>query len=143
MAIADGEVGSSSLFRFNLDKGSSARLIQRRPALPFGLFERLLATNSVERIVQETSRLEAFNTLLEQSGVEKDVYVDFVDPTFELLHQLASLVAEGKGAEAEKLLLQKFNEHEVGNAVIMHFRVSLLLLFTANHLRPCLVTSAL
>ena len=83
-----------------------------------------MATNSVERIVQETSRLEAFNTLLEQSGVDKDVYVDFVDPTFELLHQLASLMAEGKGTEAEHLLLQKFNKHEVGNAVIMHFRVS-------------------
>ena len=75
--------------------------------------------------MQETSRLEAFNTLLEQSGVDKDVYADFVDPTFELLHQLASLVAEDRGAEAEQLLLQRFNEHEVGNAVIMHFRVSL------------------
>lgn len=67
-------------------------------------------TNSAERIVQETSRLEAFNKLFEQSDVNKDVYVDFVDPTFELLRQLESLVVEGKVTEAEKLLLEKFNE---------------------------------
>ena len=94
------------------------------PALPFGLFERLLALNNAERIVEETSRLEAFNNYLEQSGVDKAVYADFVDPTFTLLNQLASLVADGKVSEAETYLWSQFNEAEVGNAIIMHFRVS-------------------
>ena len=92
-------------------------------ALPFGLFERVLHTNSATRIIQESTRLESLNDLLTQAGVEKEVYADFVDPTFELLQELASLVTEGKIDKAEGRLLEAFNDPEIGNAVIMHFRV--------------------
>lgn len=73
--------------------------------------------------MQECSRLESLNDLLTQSGVDKDVYGDFVDPTFELLQELARIVQAGDMNKAERRLLEAFNEGEVGNAVIMHFRV--------------------
>ena len=57
--------------------------------------------------------------------MDKEVYADFVDPTFELLQLLARLVAEGKIDGAEKKLEESFNDPEIGNAVIMHFRVRL------------------
>ena len=57
--------------------------------------------------------------------MEKEVYADFVDPTFTLLQDLARMVTEGKIEEAHVELLKAFNDPEVGNAVIMHFRVRL------------------
>lgn len=83
----------------------------------------MLYSRDPTRIIQESSRLELLNDMLTQAGVEKDVYMDFVDPTFQLMQQLARLLSENDFQSAETRLLEAFNDPEIGNAIIMHFRV--------------------
>ena len=111
-------------------------------ALPFGLLERILYSRDPSRIIQESSRLELLNDMLTQVGVEKEVYADFVDPTFTLMQDLARLLSEDKFSDAESKLLQAFNDPEIGNAIIMHFRVCQQLCLLAGSNSGQLIASA-
>ena len=101
--------------------------LTRPTALPFGLLERILYSRDPSRIVQESSRLELLNDLLTQSGLDKAVFEDFVQPTFALMQDLARLLSENTFDGAQIRLVEAFNDPEIGNAIIMHFRVWLYL----------------
>ncbi|KAI9784256.1 MAG: hypothetical protein M1816_000928 [Peltula sp. TS41687] len=89
-------------------------------ALAFGYFETLIRNGGRSRILEEQTRLKSLNNLLNRVGFDKDLYEDFVDETFHLLRELASLLPS---PDAASILLQRFNSDEVSSAIITHFRL--------------------
>ncbi|KAI9799306.1 MAG: hypothetical protein M1825_004799 [Sarcosagium campestre] len=89
-------------------------------ALAFTYFETLRRTGDRNRILGEEARMLSLNNLLKTVGFEEHVYEDFVEETIDLLRFIASsLFTEFDDAA----LLAKFNDVNVSNAVITHFRL--------------------
>jgi ubiquitin thioesterase protein OTUB1 len=72
------------------------------------------------RIIAEETRLKSLNNLLNSLGFQEHLYEDFVETTLDLLRQIsASIPVQDDGAA----LLAAFNEPEISNGIITHFRV--------------------
>ncbi len=69
----------------------------------------------------EIARLTSLNNLLDATGYPRHIYLDFVDETTQLLKQIAS---GPPNHDREAALLSSFNDRDVCNGIIMHFRVS-------------------
>ena len=70
----------------------------------------------------EESRLTSLNELLNQAGFGEDLYSDWVEETFLLLRECAESLGSDDGGVA---LAAKFNDPDIGAAIIQHFRVCL------------------
>lgn len=92
-----------------------------REALAFGYFEALLHSADPSRVLGEVARLKSLNNLLDSVGYQHDIYEDFVDETFHLLNQTAAILPNHDNGAA---LLASFNQQNICDAIIMHFRVS-------------------
>ncbi|KAL8696048.1 MAG: hypothetical protein Q9201_007849 [Fulgogasparrea decipioides] len=92
-------------------------------ALAFGYFEALLHSGEPSRVFAEVARLTSLNNLLDTVGYPRDIYEDFVDETLQLLKRTATMTSDHDAAAA---LLTSFTQQGVCNAIIMHFRVSVL-----------------
>ncbi|KAL8710230.1 MAG: hypothetical protein Q9220_005161 [cf. Caloplaca sp. 1 TL-2023] len=88
-------------------------------ALAFGYCEALLQLADPQRVLGEIARLTSLNNLLDSVGYESTVYEDFVDETLQLLRRIADGFPNQDGSTA---LLENFNDREVCDAIIMHFR---------------------
>ncbi|KAL8906410.1 MAG: hypothetical protein Q9207_002071, partial [Kuettlingeria erythrocarpa] len=69
----------------------------------------------------EIARLTSLNNLLDATGYPRHTCMDFVDETMQLLKQIAD---DPPNHDREAALLSNFNNPEVCNGIIMHFRVS-------------------
>ncbi|KAL8952220.1 MAG: hypothetical protein Q9222_001876 [Ikaeria aurantiellina] len=90
------------------------------PALAFGYCEALLQSADPQRVLAEVARLESLNTVLNAAGYEATIYEDFVEETLQLLKRIADGFPDQDGSTA---LLDSFNDREICNAIIMHFRL--------------------
>lgn len=91
------------------------------PALAFGFLEALLHAKDRTVIDQERARLDSLNETLDAAGLDKDLYEDFTQTTFDLLEAIAErLPCRDDGQD----LLARFNDDGVSSAIITHFRVS-------------------
>lgn len=90
-------------------------------ALAFGFFEALLNSTDRDAIARETARLRSLNNLLTVVGFEPDLYLDFVQETFDLLDQIATNLGSTAG---EEKLLAHFNDDGISSSIITHFRVN-------------------
>lgn len=89
-------------------------------AIAFCYFETLLRLGDRNRIIAEETRLKSLNNLLNSLGFQEHLYEDFVETTLDLLRQIsASIPVQDDGAA----LLAAFNEPEISNGIITHFRV--------------------
>lgn len=61
--------------------------------------------------------------LLEHTGYARDIWIDFAEEAFDLLHKLANSVEAMDGAAAD-ILLQSFNDMSVSMAIITYFKAS-------------------
>jgi ubiquitin thioesterase protein OTUB1 len=71
---------------------------------------------------QEQVRLNSMGNLLDQIGYSRDIWIDFAEEAFELMHKLAASLADMDGA-ADDILLQSFNDMNVSMAIITYFKV--------------------
>ncbi|KAK4156760.1 peptidase C65 Otubain-domain-containing protein [Chaetomidium leptoderma] len=91
-------------------------------AIGFGYFETLVKSGSKARIDAETQRLGELSSFIENiGGFSSYVFQDFVDETLGLLQKLAGLVGHQEQAMAE--LQEAFNNAEISNSVMYHFRM--------------------
>ena len=64
--------------------------------------------------------MRSLNNLLNTAGFQEHLYEDFVDETINLLRYLAASVP---AAPEDSVLVDKFNDPDVSNAIITHFRL--------------------
>lgn len=96
-------------------------IANRYPAVAFAYFETLLRLGDRDRIAAEEARLKSLNNLLNSVGFQEHLYEDFVDATITLLREIsASIPCHDDGAT----LWASFNDPDVSNGIITHFRVS-------------------
>ncbi|KAI9833326.1 MAG: hypothetical protein M1819_003721 [Sarea resinae] len=89
-------------------------------AIAFSYFEALIRSGDKHKFVAEQARLKSLNNLLNNAGFQEYLYEDFVDETLQLLRETAATVPVTDDGEA---LLASFNDPNVSNAVITHFRL--------------------
>jgi hypothetical protein len=99
--------------------------ISRDSAISFLYFEILYQLGDRAKIETEIRRLTALNNLLTDAGFSDFVYMDFCEVTIELLQKTIDAILNGSG---DDFLVESFNDEDVSSAIIMHFRVSFLLL---------------
>ena len=114
MAIAGGEVCVPHVV------SRRWRVTKSLQALAFGYFESLLRSPNRNRIDQESARLRSLNNALTLAGFNKDMYMDFVCVTLDLLELLAERLPYHDGRQE---LLKHFNDEAQCSAIIQHFRV--------------------
>ncbi|CZT09308.1 uncharacterized protein RAG0_14105 [Rhynchosporium agropyri] len=92
-------------------------------AAGFAYFETLLRQQDKDQLEMEMARMISLNNLLTTvGGFESWLFEDMVEETINLLKDIADLV-ETAPREAEKLLLERFNNKEISDAIVYHFRL--------------------
>ncbi|KAI9703214.1 MAG: hypothetical protein M1836_007779 [Candelina mexicana] len=89
-------------------------------AIAFSYFETLVRLGDKERIQIEEARLKSLDNLLRSVGWEEHAYEDFVEETILLLRSTAASIPVTDGGAA---LLNSFNDPNISNAIITHFRL--------------------
>ncbi|KAK0111221.1 hypothetical protein ONS95_001595 [Cadophora gregata] len=92
-------------------------------AAGFAYFETLLRQRDRDQLEGETARMISLNNFLTTvGGFETWLFEDMVEMTTDLLKSLAELV-ETAPREAEKLLLESFNNKEISDSIVYHFKL--------------------
>jgi hypothetical protein len=78
----------------------------------------------VAKFEDEEGRLNSLGNLLEAIGYSRDLWIDFADGAFDLLHKLAQSLRNMDGQAAE-ILLQTFNDMNVSMSIITFIKVSI------------------
>lgn len=91
------------------------------PAIAFCYFETLLRLGDRHKIMAEETRLKSLNNLLNSLGFQEHLYEDFVESTLDLLRQISASIPN---QDDDAALLAAFNDPEISNGIITHFRVS-------------------
>jgi ubiquitin thioesterase protein OTUB1 len=89
----------------------------------------------VNKLGEEESRLNSLGDLLEHIGYSRDIWIDFAEEAFELMHKLANSLRTMDG-QAESILLRTFNDMNESMAIITYVKVSLLHLYLSEALTP-------
>ncbi|KAI9819180.1 MAG: hypothetical protein M1827_007336 [Pycnora praestabilis] len=89
-------------------------------AIAFSYFETFLRLGDKNKILGEEARLKSLNNLLDTAGFQEFIYVDWVEETLKLLRSTADSLPVTDGGAA---LLDNFNNPDVSNAIIYHFRL--------------------
>lgn len=92
--------------------------------MAFGYFEALFVLRDTLRIDGEIQRMKNLTKLLERVGLSDTIYEMFVDTTEDVLKQTKAAIQSG--APDESFLVELFNDKYCNDAIITHFRVSLL-----------------
>lgn len=90
-------------------------------AIAFCYFETLLRLGDRHKIIAEETRLKSLNNLLNSLGFQEHLYEDFVESTLDLLRQISASIPV---QDDDATLLAAFNDPEISNGIITHFRVS-------------------
>lgn len=72
------------------------------------------------RFAEEEARLRSLSNVLNAAGFDSMLYEDFADMLFDTMRKVAAGLQDGT---AEDILFASFNDDEVQNYVITHFRV--------------------
>ncbi|KAI9640414.1 hypothetical protein NHQ30_011159 [Ciborinia camelliae] len=92
-------------------------------AAGFSYFETLLRMGNKGQVEEELARMMSLNNLLiTAGGFDSWLFEDMVDETTTLLRDMADLMDTSIPA-AESLILDRFNNSEISNAIIYHFRL--------------------
>ncbi|TVY73153.1 Ubiquitin thioesterase otubain-like [Lachnellula suecica] len=124
MAIADGGVGLPHR-SFNALLAQLAGPAEAAPIITagFSYFETLLRQGSKALLDEEVARMTSLDNLLTTvGGFEAWLFEDMVLETTNLLRDMADLVQTNPQGAAD-LLLQRFNDPEISNAIVYHFRL--------------------
>ncbi|KAJ5769137.1 hypothetical protein N7520_003696 [Penicillium odoratum] len=90
-------------------------------AVAFGYFETLFNLRDSMRVQRELERIKSLSALLDQVGLQRDLYDIFVDATVEVFAQ--TLTAIQNGDQDETFLVNAFNDEYESSALITHFRL--------------------
>lgn len=77
------------------------------------------------KLEEEEARLNSLGNLLEHIGYSRDIWIDFADEAFELLHKLANSLRNMDGQAAD-ILLRTFNDMGESMAIITYVKVRLV-----------------
>lgn len=92
-------------------------------AAGFSYFETLLRLQNKAQLEEEVARMTSLNNFLTTvGGFEAWLFEDMVEETTNLLKDMASLI-QTSPQEAAELLTERFNNPEVSNAIVYHFRL--------------------
>lgn len=129
MAIVDGGVslhGACGL----LNPLYCLVLLLTQTAIAFTYFEALLSVGDVNKFAEEEARLNSLGNLLDHIGYSRDIWIDFAEEAFELLHKLANSLRNMDGQAAD-ILLRTFNDMGESMAIITYVKVGFVhLLFS-------------
>jgi hypothetical protein len=112
-----------------------------RTAIAFTYFEALLSVGDVNKLTEEEARLNSLGNLLDHIGYSRDIWIDFAEEAFELLHKLANSLRNMDG-QAANILLSTFNDMSESMAIITYVKVSLVFLFPSPLTRLTLPISS-
>ncbi|KAK3383514.1 peptidase C65 Otubain-domain-containing protein [Lasiosphaeria ovina] len=91
-------------------------------AIGFGYFETLIKSGNKALIESEKQRLETLNDFIETvGGLSAFVFQDMADETIELLQKIAGAIGNREKAMAE--LTEAFNNGDISNSIMYHFRL--------------------
>ncbi|KAK3372376.1 peptidase C65 Otubain-domain-containing protein [Podospora didyma] len=91
-------------------------------AIGFGYFEILINRGSKSQVEAEKQRLEGLNSYIETVGnVSAFVFQDMADETIALLDRIAGCIGDREQAMA--LLTEAFNNPDISNSIVYHFRL--------------------
>ena len=76
----------------------------------------------VNKFAEEEARLNSLGNLLEHIGYSRDIWIDFADEAFDLLHKLANSLRNMDGQAAD-ILLNTFNSMGESMAIITYVKV--------------------
>ncbi|QSZ32385.1 hypothetical protein DSL72_001959 [Monilinia vaccinii-corymbosi] len=92
-------------------------------AAAFSYFETLLRLGNKGQVEEELARIMSLNNLLiTAGGFSGWLFEDMVDQTTSLMREMAGLMDTSIQA-AESLILTKFNDPDISNAIVYHFRI--------------------
>jgi hypothetical protein len=118
-ATADGEVRSCR----GIVVSVCVCVLISGAAIAFTYFEALVRQGDIAKFEEEEARLVSMHNLLNNAGFPHDVYIDWAEEAFELLHELAQSLRNNDGRAAD-VLLQKFNDEGVSLSIMTYFKVS-------------------
>ncbi|OAP54472.1 hypothetical protein AYL99_11573 [Fonsecaea erecta] len=87
----------------------------------FGYFETLLRSGDPSLITQELVRLRSFEQTMRSVGIDYELITDMFECTWQLFDALKSAVERGDTNEA--VLLSVFNDADVSNSIVYHFKM--------------------
>lgn len=96
-------------------------MLNQDAAIAFAYFESLLRDGNKMKFLEEETRLKSLTNILSAAGFTKWSYEDFADETYALLQKYTELV--GNGVDLEPSLEADFNNEEIQNYIITHFKV--------------------
>ncbi|EOA81662.1 uncharacterized protein SETTUDRAFT_174325 [Exserohilum turcica Et28A] len=91
-------------------------------AIAFTYYEALLRLADVNKFDEEEARLNSLGNLLDHIGYSRDIWIDFADEAFELLHKLANSLRSMDGQAAD-ILLRTFNDMGESMAIITYIKL--------------------
>ncbi|USP82447.1 hypothetical protein yc1106_09721 [Curvularia clavata] len=91
-------------------------------AIAFTYFEALLSLGDVGKFEEEEARLNSLGNLLDHIGYSRDIWIDFAEEAFELLHKLANSLRNMDGQAAD-ILLRTFNDMGESMAIITYVKL--------------------
>ncbi|TVY30295.1 Ubiquitin thioesterase, partial [Lachnellula hyalina] len=92
-------------------------------AVGFSYFETLLRLQNKTQLESEVARMTSLNNYLSTvGGFEAWLFEDMVEETTNLLKDMANLIQTSPQGAAD-LLFQRFNNPEISNAIVYHFRL--------------------
>ncbi|EMD89747.1 hypothetical protein COCC4DRAFT_56278 [Bipolaris maydis ATCC 48331] len=91
-------------------------------AIAFTYFEALLSVGDVNKFAEEEARLNSLGNLLDHIGYSRDIWIDFAEEAFELLHKLANSLRNMDG-QASDILLRTFNDMGESMAIITYVKL--------------------
>lgn len=93
-------------------------------AIAFSYFESLQKMGRQDQIEEEEARMMSLASFIETClGYEEWVFEDMKEEVLSLLRDLAALITTGPRSDTDALILQRFNEAEVSNAIVYYFRL--------------------
>lgn len=91
--------------------------------MAFGYFEILLKSGDPNRIGMEYARVSSLNNLMNLAGLESYIYEDFAEATSSLFMQISGSPAIDRPYDISPVV-NAFNNPDISNAIITHFKVS-------------------
>ncbi|XP_014551591.1 hypothetical protein COCVIDRAFT_112498 [Bipolaris victoriae FI3] len=91
-------------------------------AIAFTYFEALVSVGDVNKFAEEEARLNSLGNLLDHIGYSRDIWIDFAEEAFELLHKLANSLRNMDGQAAD-ILLRTFNDMGESMAIITYVKL--------------------
>ncbi|TVY87291.1 Ubiquitin thioesterase [Lachnellula willkommii] len=118
-----GEKKSSHAITEEYAKADPVYVAKTAATVGFSYFETLLRLRNKAQLEEEVARMTSLNNFLSTvGGFEAWLFEDMVEETTNLLKDMANLIQTAPQGAAD-LLFQRFNNPEISNAIVYHFRL--------------------